>query len=143
LHLPAARDGKRPCRRSMMGVMQRCDVAACTHLLPPIFTLNVVVQNPVMWRLRGCARRRCMVKSLAKGEWRQRREESAMRLMIACPKTGDPIPVASEIERESLVKLPSVNLMVSACAACGERHMWRMTDAWIHNEWRDHLVDAA
>jgi hypothetical protein len=66
-----------------------------------------------------------------------------MRLMIACPRTGDPVPVASEIERDSLVKLPSVSSMNRTCIACGEKHIWRMTDAWIENEWRLHMGDAA
>ena len=66
-----------------------------------------------------------------------------MRLMIACPKTGDPIAVALEIERESLVKLPNISSMNIPCAACGDRHSWRMTDAWIEDEWRAHMVDAA
>ena len=66
-----------------------------------------------------------------------------MRLMIACPNTGDPIAVALEIERESLVKLPSTGSMNAPCAACGETHTWRMTDAWIEDEWRAHMVDAA
>jgi len=66
-----------------------------------------------------------------------------MRLMIACPTTGDAVPVAAEIERKSLARLPSVNSMNSPCVACGEQHVWRMTDAWIEDEWRDHMVDAA
>jgi uncharacterized membrane protein len=66
-----------------------------------------------------------------------------MKLMIACPKTGDPVPVASGLERETLLKLPSVNTMSRPCIACGENHTWRMTDAWIQDEWRMHIVDAA
>jgi hypothetical protein len=66
-----------------------------------------------------------------------------MRLMIACPTTGDAVPVTPEIEREALVRMPSVISMTTACMACGEKHMWRMTDAWIEDEWRLHMVDAA
>ena len=66
-----------------------------------------------------------------------------MNLIIACPKTGEPIAVASEVERESLVRLPSTNAMTHPCPACGERHNWRITDAWIEDEWRAHMVDAA
>ena len=66
-----------------------------------------------------------------------------MRLMIACPKTGEPVPVASEVERESLIRLSNTNTMNAPCAACGEGHTWRMTDAWIEDEWRAHLGDAA
>ena len=61
----------------------------------------------------------------------------------AASTTGDPIAVAVEIERESLVKLPSIGSMNVPCAACGKRHTWRMTDAWIEDEWRAHMVDAA
>ena len=65
-----------------------------------------------------------------------------MRLMIACPRTGEPIPVASAIERKSLIRLSDNNSMNSPCAACGAKHSWRMTDAWIEDEWRAHMVDA-
>ena len=59
------------------------------------------------------------------------------------PDDGAPIPVALDLERETLAQLPSVNSMDKPCRACGEKHMWRMTDAWIADEWRDHMVDAA
>jgi hypothetical protein len=66
-----------------------------------------------------------------------------MRLMIACPKIGDPVSVAADFDRERLVMLPSVNTMTRPCSLCGERHMWRMTDAWIENEQRLPMIDAA
>ena len=58
----------------------------------------------------------------------------AMRLMILCPSTKQPIYAGLEMERDTLDRLPNVSSAVDRCPACGKRHDWRPAEAWVEHE---------
>jgi hypothetical protein len=66
-----------------------------------------------------------------------------MRLMIACPVTDEPVPTGIETEQEWRTRFPGVPSTLDPCPACGGAHTWLPTSAWIEDEWRFHMVDAA
>jgi hypothetical protein len=54
-------------------------------------------------------------------------------VMIRCPKTGEPVSTAIEIEPGVFRKLPKVEAHM-LCPACGREHLWHTGSAWLEGE---------
>src|SRR5947207_4406149 len=62
---------------------------------------------------------------------REGEQEARMStLMIACPKTGQPISTGIETDGRSFDQLPDV-LSRSRCPTCGSEHVWWTREAWL------------
>ncbi len=52
------------------------------------------------------------------------------RLHFRCPNTGEIVDVGIDSELNTLLRIRNKRLM-ARCAACGERHEWRVADAHL------------
>jgi hypothetical protein len=52
------------------------------------------------------------------------------RLYFVCPKTGRRVDVGVESELDTLLRIRS-NVLRTQCPACGERHEWPVSDAYL------------
>jgi hypothetical protein len=56
------------------------------------------------------------------------RRAAALRLMIACPHTGNPVDTGYEPPDIPAVAIPH---MLVDCLECGQDHRWRIEDAFV------------
>lgn len=54
-------------------------------------------------------------------------------VMIRCPRTDQPVPTGIDIDAEEF-PLADLNGQSFVCSACGERHVWNKSDAFLDEE---------
>ena len=58
-------------------------------------------------------------------------------VMIKCPQTGDAVSTGIESEPDTFNALPNVSAQMK-CSACGGRHTWRRSEAWLSDVGTDY-----
>jgi hypothetical protein len=57
------------------------------------------------------------------------------RVMISCPKTGDPVPTGVVMNRSAFeVMTLTDNPLPDPCPRCGQMHYWSKEDAWVEED---------
>ena len=54
-------------------------------------------------------------------------------ILIKCPATGRSVSTGIEIDSDTFNVLPDVGVETE-CAACGGKHLWRKSDAWLSED---------
>ena len=54
-------------------------------------------------------------------------------VMIRCPRTDQPVPTGIDIDAEEF-PIADLNGKSFVCSACGERHVWNKSDAFLDEE---------